>query len=65
MELSGTDDKVSSPRSDRSAGTQPGTDIPPPPPVMTVNKEQVQDVSVEPQNLLMQFDELTHDLQVK
>ena len=36
----------------------------PPPPVMTVNKDDLKDASPEPQDLLMQFNELTSDLQV-
>lgn len=65
IELSGNDEEVASPRSDKATGTQHVSGASHPPPVMSVNKEPAIDASAEPQNLLMQFDELTQDLQVQ
>jgi len=65
MDLAGKDEGEVSPRPDKPSGTQQASSVSPPPPVMCVNKEPVQEAAPEPQNLLMQFDELTHDLQVK
>ena len=65
MELSGTEDTSLSqppPKTDKSPSQ--GTGSTPPPPVLTVNKTDHGEVTGSPQELLMQFDEFTQDLQV-
>ena len=57
-----TSDKATS--SDTGPPVTRGNSAATPPPVMTVNKPESGEATQEAQDLLMQFDELTQDLQV-
>lgn len=65
MELAGEEDQSINTSSETKPATPHPSHTSAPPPVMTVNKQEQREASPDAQDLLMQFDELTQDLQVK